>query len=576
MSDLNKPFAAYRGDDPYVFVCYSHDDAEFVYADLSALDQNGIRLWYDEGIGAGESWRAEIAAAIEGATRLLFYISDSSLNSAHCLREVDYALNHDIDIVPVYLDDVNLPGELQLVLNRVQALFRKTDSRYLEHLVDALERQSPVARLVPRARKGGRRNLLPIIGVGVILIAAIAWLQYELRPGSQINNVPVSTGPSAFDNYLQGLELLERWDKGDNLDDAIGLFRDAASADPEFALAYARLADGLRIRYALTGDEASLEESTGYAEEAVRIDDGLAPVHIALGRVHAMQGNTDLAFAAIERALAIDVNDAVANQAMATMYARQGRPEDAEASFKKAIALDPENLAVLNSYANFVYNQSRLDEAASQWQAVIRLAPDHYPALVNLGSVLAELNRIPESITMYLQAIEIKPTYMAYSNLGTSYSRAGRYEDAIQAFQSAIELDDSDWLAWGNLAWVLSWNDPDSERAAATYARAIELAEAARQQSPRDHFVHIDLALYYARTGQPELALQRLETAITLAPDSGEVLAMAAEAHEVMGNRDEAIDMAKRSLESGYTRQQLRRNAELADLLDDPHMAESL
>ena len=42
-----------------------------------------------------------------------------------------------------------------------------------------------------------------------------------------------------------------------------------------------------------------------------------------------------------------------------------------------------------------------------------------------------------------------------------------------------------------------------------------------------------------------------------------------------MGNRDKAVEFARRSLEFGYTRQQLRRNAEFADLLEDPRMADS-
>ena len=114
---MNKPIPAYNGAESYVFVCYSHSDSERVYTDIVDLDGCGINIWYDEGISAGASWRAEIAAAIQGAKKLLFFISESSLTSTHCLREVDYALNHDIEIIPVYLADVKLPAELELVLN---------------------------------------------------------------------------------------------------------------------------------------------------------------------------------------------------------------------------------------------------------------------------------------------------------------------------------------------------------------------------------------------------------------------------------------------------------------------------
>lgn len=295
-------------------------------------------------------------------------------------------------------------------------------------------------------------------------------------------------------------------------------------------------------------------------------------MQVALGRIQATQGNYDLAFAALEKAIAIDPNDAEANHAMAGMYERQGRLEDAEASLQKALALDPESLLIRDSYANFLSSQGRFEEAIEQWLTVIRAAPDHYAALVNLGGTLTDIGRIPEAIAMYEASIEIHPTYMAYSNLGTAYSRVERYPEAVEALQQALNIDESDWLAWGNLAYVYSWANGMSTQTTETFERAIELAEAARQQSTRDAWVHSDLALYYAKTGQKNLALQRLETAVTLSPDSGEILAAAAEAYELTGQRDKAVEFAHKAIELGYTRQQFQRNPEFANLLNDPRM----
>lgn len=97
-ADLNKPFRAYSGTEPYVFVCYAHKDADKVYADLRQVNSQGIHVWYDEGISAGSAWRGEIATAIKGASRFLFYISEMSLASSHCLREVDYVLSRSRDL----------------------------------------------------------------------------------------------------------------------------------------------------------------------------------------------------------------------------------------------------------------------------------------------------------------------------------------------------------------------------------------------------------------------------------------------------------------------------------------------
>ncbi len=572
---MDRPLPAYRGTEPYVFVCYAHKDAESVYSDLVLLAENNLNVWYDEGISAGSSWRGEIAGAIKGAAKFLFFISESSLKSSHCLREVDYAINHDIEIVPVYLEACVLPAELDLVLNRVHALFRNTDSRYREHLLDALKGN---AQFVPlgRAKKTGRAGLgLSLLAIGAGLLALWFWSPWSAGPSTEPGAASRMAGPNAYDRYLEGLDLIERWDQDDNLDAAIRSFREASELDPDFALAYARLAEALRIRYALTREETFLTEAAASADEAMRLNDGLAPVQVAYGRVQATQGNLDLALAALQRAVAIDPNDAKAHQAIATVYERLGRLEDAEASFQKAIAFDPENISILDSYANFLFRQSRFEDAARQWQMVIRIAPDNFAALVNLGSAFGETGKTAEAITVYQRAIELRPSYMAYSNLGNAYARAERYDEAEEAYRQALEIDDSDWLAWGNLAYAYVWRDGMGPQAVETFNRAIQLAEDAREQNPRDPFVHSDLALYYAKVGQSELALQRVGTALTLSPDSGEILGAASETYELLGQRDKAIELAKRSLDMGFSRQRFLRNPEMANLLADPRMQAS-
>lgn len=574
-NNLNKQLKAYKGNEPYVFVCYSHKDTDSVLSDMTELNGKGINLWYDEGISAGSTWRAEIAAAITGAKQFIFFISENSLKSSHCLREVDYALSHEIEIIPVYLEECSLPAELDFVLNRVHALFRKEDSRYMEHLFGALNERKALDPLLPASKKQQPNLRLLILLVGLSTLALLIWQPWESPPLDEPGSPDTASTPVTYDRYLEALELMVRWDKGDNLETAIGLLRETTALDPEFALGYARLAGALRLRYAISRDDTWLNEAVDMVNKAVALNPGLAPVQVALGRIRATQGNYDLAFAALERALTIDPNDAEANQAMAKVYERQGRLSDAEASFKKAMALDQESLLIRDSYANYLYRQGRYDDAVKLWQSVIKVAPDHFGVLVNLGSALSETGDVPGAITMYERAIEIRPTYMAYSNLGTGYSKENRFPEAVEAFKRALEIDDSDSLAWGNLAFVYSWMNGMDSQAVETFEHAIELAEAARRQQPRDIYVHSDLALYYAKTGQSALAIQRVETALTLSPDSAEILAAAAEAYELIGQRDMAVEMALKSIELGQTRQRFQQSPDLADLLKDPRMQSS-
>jgi len=189
---LSQPFPAYQGDEPYVFVCYAHDDSAVVYPEMQWLRDQGVNVWYDEGISAGKVWRAEIAEAIQGAAKFLYYISATSLASAHCNREVNYALDRDFEVLPVYLEDVDLTAELDLALNRVQALHRDQDANYEQHLLHALGQSSAVEPkpIVAELIRSDRSSIRPGLAVGLavttlLCIAALTWylVPREESPG---------------------------------------------------------------------------------------------------------------------------------------------------------------------------------------------------------------------------------------------------------------------------------------------------------------------------------------------------------------------------------------------------------
>ncbi len=137
---MGRPFRAYEGDEPYVYVCYAHDDDALVYPELKWLHEQGVNIWYDEGISAGKLWRAEIGDAIQGAAKVLYYISHSSLASDHCNREINFALDEGREVLPVYVEDVELTTDLKVGLSRVHALYREEDVNYQRHLLQAVGR----------------------------------------------------------------------------------------------------------------------------------------------------------------------------------------------------------------------------------------------------------------------------------------------------------------------------------------------------------------------------------------------------------------------------------------------------
>ena len=49
---MQRPFPAYKGDDPYIFICYAHADAEVVYPELVWLKKEGCN-------GSANVWQGE-------------------------------------------------------------------------------------------------------------------------------------------------------------------------------------------------------------------------------------------------------------------------------------------------------------------------------------------------------------------------------------------------------------------------------------------------------------------------------------------------------------------------------------
>ena len=81
---MERPFEAYRGEGSYVFICYAHDDQAVVYAEISWLHEEGVNVWYDEGISPGEEWTEELGQAIAKADRLVFFVTPKSVASRNC------------------------------------------------------------------------------------------------------------------------------------------------------------------------------------------------------------------------------------------------------------------------------------------------------------------------------------------------------------------------------------------------------------------------------------------------------------------------------------------------------------
>lgn len=128
---MEKP---YRGQEPYVFLSYSHKDMPQALEIVETLQQAGYRVWYDEGIDPGTEWDENVARHVRGCDYFVALLSAQYLESSNCKDELNFARELEKPRLLVYLENIRLPDGMQMRLGRLQAIhkyrYKKADEFY--------------------------------------------------------------------------------------------------------------------------------------------------------------------------------------------------------------------------------------------------------------------------------------------------------------------------------------------------------------------------------------------------------------------------------------------------------------
>jgi eukaryotic-like serine/threonine-protein kinase len=376
----------------------------------------------------------------------------------------------------------------------------------------------------------------------------------------------------AYESYLKALGYTQRYDKPGNLDLAIAALDSAVKADPRFALGFAQLGEAYRLKYRLDKDNKWMDEALANCEKAQQLDDRLPMVYVTLGRIHQDTGHYDLALQEYQRALQLDPRSADAVIGLAHSYDSAGRTADAEAAYRKAIALRPDSWDGYNYFGIFLDDHQRYDDAIAQYRHAIALTPDNAPVYLNLGAAYVDKGdpkEYPEAEQILRKSIALDPSYAALANLGYLYIQERKYAEAADAVERALQLNNKNYLVWGNLALAYE-GLKDNEKMGKAQDHEIVLLEQAVQDSPRDAVMQSNLGLLYAKKKLREKAISRVQSALALSPDDANVLEAVGEAYEDLGDRAQALRYIEKSLQKGYALTDLRTIPDLQALLSDP------
>jgi serine/threonine protein kinase/tetratricopeptide (TPR) repeat protein len=375
----------------------------------------------------------------------------------------------------------------------------------------------------------------------------------------------------AYELYLKALGYTQRYDKPGNLDLAINALNNAVNTDPRFALGFAELGEAYRLKYQLDKDSKWIGEALANCNKASELNDRLPAVYVTLGHIHRVTGKYELALQEYQRALQLDPRSAEAQIGLAQSFDSAGRTADAENAFRKAIALRPDSWSNYVAFGNFLDDHQHYDEAAAQYKRAIQLTPDNSAIYLNLAAAYIDKGDpglFAEAEQLLRKSISLDPTYAAYANLGYLDIQQRKYAEAVDAVQKALQLNDKDYLVWGNLA-IACQGVGDKVGEAKARDRGIALLEQAVQTNPRDGVMQANLGLLYAQKKLRDKAISRIQSALVLSPDDPNVLESVGEAYEVLGDRASALQYIERSVERGYSLTTLKGLPLLQGLLSD-------
>ena len=219
-----------------------------------------------------------------------------------------------------------------------------------------------------------------------------------------------TANPEAYRLYLEGRQLwYGRTPEG--LLKSVDLFQQAIAADPNYAMAYAGLADAYNVMpsYVTTvTPRQALLLSDEASRKAIQLDDSLAEAH----------------------------------SSRADALALAWKWPEAEAEFKRALQLSP-NSATVHYFYSFIFlvPQKRYDEAIREIQTALALDPLSPIMNANLATIYMDDHRYPEALAQFQKTLDRDPTFRpAHFKLSVLYAVTGRFADANAELQKTSDM----------------------------------------------------------------------------------------------------------------------------------------
>jgi TolB-like protein/Flp pilus assembly protein TadD/tRNA A-37 threonylcarbamoyl transferase component Bud32 len=252
-----------------------------------------------------------------------------------------------------------------------------------------------------------------------------------------------TTNVAAYDSYLMGLYFWNKRSK-DELAKAIDYFGQAVQKDPNFALAYALMADCyyLQVFYAYKPAPDTIANAKAAADRAVLLDDSVAEGHVARAMVQSLQHEPRLTMESLRRALELNPNLATAHLRYAWCLCAFGQLNDAVREMKRAQELDPLSATNSTALGILLTFARQFNGALAYCSRAAELEPNNYLVRCNLAITYGLNGMFQQAIDQYRMAGELSPESKGdiLASIATMVTSAGRKSEADSMMPEILEL----------------------------------------------------------------------------------------------------------------------------------------
>lgn len=303
------------------------------------------------------------------------------------------------------------------------------------------------------------------------IVSALA-LEFSGRPQEQTWK-HYTENVDAYQAYLMGLYFWNKRTK-ENLAKSIEYCHEAVARDPNYALAYALMADSYALMafngYGPLSRAEAYEKSQEATELALKLDGSIAEAHLALALVK-FNYRRDAAGSeqALTRAIALKPNFATAHHRYGWHLARKGQLSEGIAEMKRAQELDPISPSINSALASLLLSARNYDEALRFAQRTVEIDPSSYDGYLNMSEAFELKGMYQEALAALEKANALQPKNLYTSaEFGRVYALSGRRAEARDVLEKLKQSTEQNvpfygialiHLALNERAEALTWLD---------------------------------------------------------------------------------------------------------------------